>query len=237
MNAELKEPNFGSMAAYSYLSGKASAIESLVGTLAELKPSSNAAADKLAAEYRRKLAAISPQVTSLAGAFGDSYNLPLAEQVRRARQVGALIATVKPTGPDLPTLIKTDPALAVAYHLAPSCTPLSPSPSTSSTAPTTPPTTPLPLAADGENYQACTDGNCEVLVKQSARFAVKGKLLTVTVTNGEVNVSNREADGSGFTTGLTEQGGSKWGSAGSMTEGKVSGRNATAAVLRFTSGP
>lgn len=236
LNQDVNDPTFGPMSADSYLGGKSSAMTSLADTFAELKPSGNAAADKLVAEYKRGLAAIAPKIEALAG-FGSYYDISFAEKVRRARQVGALIATVKPTSPALPALAKADPLLGSAYHLAPRCvppTPATPSPG-SSTTPSKPPTTPLPAAADGENYQACADGNCEVLVKKSAQITVKNKLLTVTVTNGVVSVSNREADGSGFSTGLSEEGGASWGTKDSMTEGKLSGLNATAAVVKFTS--
>lgn len=237
LNQEVKDPTFGPISAESYLNGKSSTMTSLASTFDELKPSGNAAADRLVAEYKRGLAAIIPKIEALAGGYISTYDLPFAEKVRRARQVGALIATVKPTSPALPALAKADPLLGSAYHLAPRCvppTPATPSPG-SSTTPSKPPTTPLPAAADGENYQACADGNCEVLVKKSAQITVKNKLLTVTVTNGVVSVSNREADGSGFSTGLSEEGGASWGTKDSMTEGKLSGLNATAAVVKFTS--
>jgi hypothetical protein len=233
LNQDLKDPTFGPMSADSYLSGKSSTMTSLTSTFAELKPTGNAAADKLAAEYKRGLATIVPKIEALAGSFGSNYGLPFAEKVRRARQVGALIATVKPKSPALPALAKADPLLGSAYHLAPRCEP--PTPASPSARPSKPPTTPLPTAADGENYAACADGNCEVLVKKSAQITVKNKLLTVTVTNGVVSVSNREADGSGFSTGLSEEGGASWGTKNSMTEGKLSGLNATAAIVKFTS--
>ena len=222
----MKEPRIAWLVAQSYLRDRPESIRLIAFAFAGLKPAGNAAADRLAAQYSAALRKVTPKVEALGGDSSQQVQQGESELVRQAGQVAALILSVKPVGPDLPALAKTDPMVGLAYRQSAKCKAMTP---------IEPPKTPLPAAADGQNYKACADGNCEVLVKKSAKFTVKGKVLTVTVANGAVSVSNREADGGGFTTGLSEEGGSSWGTSGSMTEGKVTGRNATAAVVRFTS--
>ncbi|MFD3402901.1 hypothetical protein ACFWUU_19600 [Kribbella sp. NPDC058693] len=51
-----------------------------------------------------------------------------------------------------------------------------------------------PAAKDGQNYKACADGNCEVLIRGSAVIAVYGVLFTFTVAEGSFD----ERGGGGF---------------------------------------
>ncbi|MEV8374362.1 hypothetical protein AB0P21_16585 [Kribbella sp. NPDC056861] len=220
----VKEPRVASLVAQTYLMAQPAGIRLIAYDFAGVGSAGNAAADRLAAQYKAAVSKVTPKVVALVGDSGLQRGE--SDLVRLTRQVAALILSVKPAGPDLPALVKSDPMIALAYRQSAACKGLTP---------IAPPTTPLPAAADGQNYQACADGNCEVLVKKSAKFAVKGKLLTITVVDGAVSVSNREADGGGFTTGLSLDGSSSWGTAGALTSGKLTGLNASAAVVQLTS--
>lgn len=65
---------------------------------------------------------------------------------------------------------------------------------TTSPAPITPPapTTPaFPKAKDGQNYKACNDGNCEVLIHKKAVITISGEKNTATVKDGGVSLVSK----------------------------------------------
>lgn len=78
-----------------------------------------------------------------------------------------------------------------------------------STTPAEPSTPPLPTAKDGQNYKACTDGNCEVLIEKTATLTIDGKKVTATVEDGYVQLVQRGPDG--FQVGVSGSGGTSWG--------------------------
>lgn len=72
--------------------------------------------------------------------------------------------------------------------ITPSPTPATPRPP-SPIRPSTP--TAQPIAKDGQNYKACADGNCEVLVRKAASFTLSGERVKVTVADGTVKVTTK----------------------------------------------
>ncbi|GAA0623551.1 hypothetical protein HPO96_33515 [Kribbella sandramycini] len=182
-----------------------------------LEPTGNPAADRLTAQYKTALGKAVPKIEALAGEPQDAFRRDDAEAVRVTRQLATLITAIKPAGPDLAALVKTDPMIALAYRRAPTCKPAGQA---------------LPIADDGQNYAACADGTCVVLIKKSAAFTVRGTRITVSVAGGTVSIGNRTSDGGGFSTNVGGKAG--WGSAGSMTNATPLGLNGSTAVLRIT---
>jgi hypothetical protein len=63
--------------------------------------------------------------------------------------------------------------------------------STPSSTPSSPPTgTPFPQAKDGQNYKACNDGNCEVLIRKVAKLTIDGDKYTATVVKGTLKITS-----------------------------------------------
>ncbi|MET7277759.1 hypothetical protein ABZS29_05960 [Kribbella sp. NPDC005582] len=70
-----------------------------------------------------------------------------------------------------------------------------PPPSTLTTPPpSTSPPSAFPTAKDGQNYKACNDGNCEVLIRKHAVLTLSGQKNTATVKDGGVRLTS----GSGY---------------------------------------
>lgn len=92
--------------------------------------------------------------------------------------------------------------------------------STSTGKPSTPPslttpTTPaFPTAKDGQNYKACNDGNCEVLIRKTAIITLNGEKNTATVQDGGL----RLADSDGYVS-LSGGSGVSWGNSGGPVHG------------------
>jgi hypothetical protein len=88
--------------------------------------------------------------------------------------------------------------------------------STSTGKPSTPPslttpTTPtFPTAKDGQNYKACNDGNCEVLIRKSATIILNGETNIATVQDGSL----RLADSDGYVSVSGGSTGVSWGNSG-----------------------
>lgn len=78
--------------------------------------------------------------------------------------------------------------------------------------PATPTTTVFPTAQDGENYQACADGNCEVLIRKAAQFTLDGEKVNATVADGRITLTDAvKDDGSSFTVSVQGAGVATWG--------------------------
>ena len=56
--------------------------------------------------------------------------------------------------------------------------------------PTPTPTPAFPVAKDGENYAACADGNCEVLIRKAASFTISGERTKATVIDGTLKLTS-----------------------------------------------
>ncbi|MFB6721728.1 hypothetical protein ACFCV3_16250 [Kribbella sp. NPDC056345] len=54
--------------------------------------------------------------------------------------------------------------------------------------PIIPTTPPLPEAKDGQNYEACNDGNCEVLIRKTAVITIGGEKNSATVKDGVIRL-------------------------------------------------
>ena len=81
---------------------------------------------------------------------------------------------------------------------------ITPSPTSATPTPPTPSTTrpPVQTAKDGQNYKACSDGNCEVLIRKAASFTLSGERVKVTVVDGTVKITMKDGyvsiSGGGF---------------------------------------
>lgn len=65
-----------------------------------------------------------------------------------------------------------------------------PQPSASASQSTKPETPAVPAAKDGQNYQACTDGTCEVLIRQKATLNLNGDKFTATVVAATLKLTD-----------------------------------------------
>ena len=64
------------------------------------------------------------------------------------------------------------------------CSSETPTSSATSASPT------LPVAKDGQNYTACADGVCEVLIRQKAVLNLNGDKFTATVADGTLKLTD-----------------------------------------------
>lgn len=48
----------------------------------------------------------------------------------------------------------------------------------------------VPPAKDGQNYQACVDGTCEVLIRKTAALNLRGDKFTATVAGGTLKLTD-----------------------------------------------
>lgn len=48
----------------------------------------------------------------------------------------------------------------------------------------------MPTAKDGQNYKACNDGNCEVVIQKKAVITLNGEKNTATVKDGSVRLAS-----------------------------------------------
>ncbi|WP_134131637.1 hypothetical protein [Kribbella pratensis] len=54
----------------------------------------------------------------------------------------------------------------------------------------TPTSAAVPAAEDGQNYQACVDGVCEVMIRKKAVINLKGAKFTATVADGTLKLTD-----------------------------------------------
>jgi hypothetical protein len=206
--------------AVSYLSGTPWDVETVEGDLEDLGRSGAPAADRLRDAWLKKLKGVMPALeeVSPSAAFDDAEG--------SAADVDKLVQSLTSPQPDLPALTKKDPRLAAAYQRAKQCAPgWKPAEETASPAPD--PTGPLPKAADGENTDACADGECEVLVTSPVRITANGLTVNVSVMSESVTFMTPST-----VMTLGGQGGvAKFGDALQAT---VIALNKDGAVLKFT---
>src|SRR5689334_14532051 len=86
------------------------------------------------------------------------------------------------------------PSASTALPSAPSTPPPSLPSTPPPSLPSTPPPSAFPTAKDGQNYKACNDGNCEVLIRKHAVLTLNGQKNTATVKDGGVRLTS----GSGY---------------------------------------
>ncbi|MFJ4975259.1 hypothetical protein ACIP6X_07945 [Streptomyces coeruleorubidus] len=168
--------------ALSYLSSTPADVETVADGLEDLGPSGVPAADRLRDALRKKVRSVANELEAQSPAVGLEY----AEST--VADVDERVQSLTPPQPDLPALAKRIPRLAAAYEQAEQCAPgWQPDESSGegdSAAPD--PTGPLPKAADGKNYQACSDGACEVLVTSTADITAKGTKVHVIVADDSI---------------------------------------------------
>ncbi|QWF77090.1 hypothetical protein [Amycolatopsis sp. CA-230715] len=132
-SAATGDPRFADLARSQlsgYLSTAGVLVSQVVDQLDPLAPLGLKAAD----DHRASILAAARAATAKLpppgpGRFGDLDSLPNDQLEAKATQIHAVLVTVKPAGPDLPGVVRGEPALAAAYDLAPRCEPLAPVPS------------------------------------------------------------------------------------------------------------
>lgn len=204
--------------AVSYLSRTPPAVDDVESALTELDPSGVPAADRLRNALLKKVKGVADHLdeVSLIDAAVDAEGI--------VADVDKRVQSLTPPQPDLLALTKKDPQLAAAYQRAEQCSP-DWNPDEEAASPT--PTGPLPKAADGKNIDACSDGECEVLVTSSVWITANG--VDVHVTPGDDSVTFETPSA---VMRLGGQGGvAKWGDDLKVT---VVAQNKDGAVLKFT---
>ncbi|MEU3889390.1 hypothetical protein [Streptomyces sp. NPDC029041] len=161
-----------------YLFATPSDVETAASDLDGLGPSGVPAADRLLAAWQKKVKGVATELDEVSPA------VPLEQAEATAADVDKKVQSLTPPQPDLPALARKDPRLAAAYERAEQCAPGWKPHADGSPAPGS--TGPLPEAADGKDYAACSDGACEVLVTSTAEIRARGKNLHVSVSGDSV---------------------------------------------------
>jgi hypothetical protein len=222
----------------SFVSSTASSVTTSVQALSTLPPLGSPAADGFAAERVRKLGEITQQLDRIQNDEGSGFDRTAAQSRAAAKKVSDLVRSATPSGPDLPTVASGDPALALAYDLAPACDPVA------RQRVTAPPASPspvpaaavLPVPKDGTNLAACADGSCEVLLDKPTAVTVSGIEFTVNTDVLPVTATTRFPGGGSGQVALSVGGGGSFGTAGGRTVTvTLAGAAGGAAVLRFAS--
>ncbi|MGW0861005.1 hypothetical protein [Streptomyces sp. NPDC002611] len=204
--------------ALGYLSGTPSAVDRVRSGLEDLGPSGVPAADRMLDALRKKVNGVAAKLEAVSPAVG------LEDAPESAEDVDKQVQTLTPPKPDLPALAEKDPRLAAAYRKADQC---APGWQPGDTDPSTPdPSGPLPEAADGKNFAACSDGACEVLVTSTADITANETKVHVTVADEHVTFR---------TDGTVMQLGGTGGEAGfgDALKATIVAHNEDGAVLRF----
>ncbi|MET9678777.1 hypothetical protein [Streptomyces coeruleorubidus] len=209
--------------ALSYLSTTPADVETVAGDLEALGASGVPAADRLREALRKKVRSVANELDAQSPAVGLEY----AEST--VADVDKRVQSLTPPEPDLPALTEKVPRLAAAYEKAEQCAPgWKPGASSGegdSAAPD--PTGPLPKAADGKNYAACSDGACEVLVTSTADITAKGTKVRVIVADDSVTFQSggslMQLGGAGGEAGF-----------GNGLKANVIAHNKDGAVLKFS---
>ncbi|CAM5703509.1 hypothetical protein [Streptomyces coeruleorubidus] len=168
--------------ALSYLSTTPADVETVAGDLEAIGASGVPAADRLRDALRKKVRSVANELEAQSPAVGLEYaESTVADADKR-------VQSLTPPQPDLPTLAEKIPRLAAAYERAEQCAPgwKPGGASGDGGSPAPDATGPLPKAADGRNYAACSDGACEVLVTSTADITAKGTKVHVIVADDSI---------------------------------------------------
>ncbi|MGI5427276.1 hypothetical protein [Streptomyces sp. CA-179760] len=206
--------------ALGYLSSTPSAVDSVQSSLEDIGRSGVPAADRMLDALRKKVNGVAAKLEGV-----SPVGLEYAED--EAADVDKLVQSLTPPKPDLPELTEKIPRLAAAYRKAAPCAP-GWKPAEGTGDPAAPdPTGPLPKAANGKNYAACSDGGCEVLVTSTAEITANGTTVHVTVSDDNVTFQ---------TDGTVMQLGGAGGEAGfgDALKANVVAHNEDGAVLKFS---
>ncbi|GAA0522694.1 hypothetical protein GCM10011581_33880 [Saccharopolyspora subtropica] len=152
---------FVAMDLSSYLSSVNTALDDVEFQTFSLAPEAFPRGAELIDSYSRAAERVGAKVDG----YASQYDA--AEDMLRGwvAETSSALATLRPDGLDLPTLMAENRTVAQAHQQAESCHPAKDE--------GTPSATPveLPPARDGENLAACADGMCEVLVTPTAVVA------------------------------------------------------------------
>lgn len=145
-------------------------------------------------------------------------------------------STDQSDSPTSPTSPSTSQSGSPTSSATPSDTGVEPLPSTTATK-AVPQKPAFPTAKDGQNYKACNDGNCEVLIRKKATLTVDGLKVVATAARNGVTLTGRYSDGSSFEAGFTGRGSTSWGSASNRSAHTATLKTAvgTTAILILTS--
>jgi hypothetical protein len=179
--------------ARSYLSGLPSSLEEAAAALKSLRPVGVRPADAYRKELAGELGRVTPQVDKLSDFFTIS-SLSGKALVARAEKAAKLVASLELPEPGLKAVTAEDPELRRARELAPGCVPPA-GPSASPGAQEPVESKKLPEADDGEDVGACEDGDCEVLVTDTADIEVDGRTYHVGVDSPEVTLNHSTPGG------------------------------------------
>ena len=179
--------NFQGPVLAQYITTAADEVGQIVDSIAQLRPTGVKEAD----QYRSNLlAAAQAALAKLPDEQGqdgaDLDDAPVDQLKTQATQVAAVLATVKPQGPDLPTIVGHSRELTAGYDLAPSCTPLAPPSAPSSTAPTT--------ARNGTDVAACNGGSCQIEVSAPVEITVAGTTFKASADANRVTILDDNGD-------------------------------------------
>ncbi|MFC9680315.1 hypothetical protein [Streptomyces sp. NPDC056948] len=207
--------------ALGYLAGTPSAVDSVQSDLEDIGRSGVPAADRMLDALRKKVNGVATKLEAVSPAVG------LENAGDSAADVDKQVQTLTPPKPDLPELTEKDPRLAAAYRKAAPCAPGWKPGEGTGDAPAPDPSGPLPKAADGKNFAACSDGGCEVLVTSTADITANGTRVHVSVADEHVTFQ---------TDGTVMQLGGTGGEAGfgDALKATVVAHNEDGAVLKFS---
>ncbi|MFE3248576.1 hypothetical protein [Streptomyces sp. NPDC059209] len=165
--------------AMNYLVGAPLEVDGAESALEDLGPSGVPAADRMVDAWLKKVRSVAAELD------GVSPDDASDDAEGSAAGVDKLVQTLVSPKPDLVALTKKDPQLAGAYKRAERCAKGStPDEETALVASTGP----LPKAADGRNTDACSDGECEVLVTSDVDITANGVGLRVATGKGSVTM-------------------------------------------------
>ncbi|WP_028932429.1 hypothetical protein [Pseudonocardia spinosispora] len=203
-DASASDP-FTEMDVDQYLTFAGLDAQSLTKAFQTQPPSGIPEADALVAGYAKAMGDVSTEISGLAGEPGASQSLSLPDKLVRARRIGQLFDSVKPSGPDLPAIAERNPTLKSAYDVAPRCEPAArPGAAPVSVSPGNP--GPLPPARDGTDVAACQDGTCQISVSGSVDLTVNGLALRISVESGKVTAALTDSNGSTSTSEIGSPG-------------------------------
>lgn len=173
-----EEGSSAKVSAMSYLVGTPLSVDGAVKRLKGLGPSGVPAADRTVDAWLEKAKGVGERLDKVSpdAARGDAEG--------SVADADKLVQSLAPTERDLLALTKKDPQVAGAYKRAEQCAPGRPPVEEAGLAATT---GPLPKAADGRNTDACSDGECEVLVTSAVDITANG--VGVHATTGDSSVS------------------------------------------------
>ncbi|MGW6735724.1 hypothetical protein [Streptomyces sp. NPDC055013] len=173
--------------AVGHLAVTPSAVEDVERGLADLGPSGVPSADRLRDAWLKRVRGVRAELD------GVSPNPADGDAQGSAAEVDKLVQSLTSPRPDLPALTRKDARLTAAHERAEQCAPgwKPDAPGEDTASPVPDPDGPLPKAADGKNYGACSDGACEVLVMSTADITAND--VDVHVSLGDDHVTFQTA--------------------------------------------